>query len=87
MRGPEFVAAGTDLLFVCGLSRSAPDQRIIHALVQAANSFAVILVLAECSLVPSKVKAPQPHHDVHDNDPIDGPGMLSYFVQAATRSR
>jgi len=43
-----------DLLFVRALSRRAPDQRIIHALVQAVNSFAVISLLIDFEIGPQK---------------------------------
>jgi hypothetical protein len=43
-----------DLLFVCALSRRAPDQRIIHALAQAANFFAVISLLIDFEIGPQK---------------------------------
>jgi hypothetical protein len=42
------------LLFVRALSRRVPDQRIIHALVQAANSFAVISLLIDFEIGPQK---------------------------------
>ena len=48
--------------------------------VRLRRTVSVYLVLAECSLILSKAKAPQPDHDVHDGRPNSG--LLHIIVRS-----